>query len=90
MDGIYNRRNYAGICTCKGLTRPLHLERMVDKMTRGYAIVQKLLTLTNPETFWDDVRRMTKNVKSDHTLGIWLAYAEDRYECILPKDGDNQ
>lgn len=59
-------------------------------MTREYAIAQKLLTLTNPETFWDDVRRMTKNVKSDHSLGIWLAYAENRYEQITEKDGDKQ
>ena len=57
-------------------------------MTREYKIVQKLLTLTNPETFWDDVREMTKNVKSDHTLGIWLRYAENRYEYIMPKGGD--
>ena len=43
-------------------------------------IIEKLLTLTDVSTFWDDVRRFTKNIHSDHNISMWQNYAEMRYE----------
>jgi hypothetical protein len=37
-------------------------DRAIEK--RDYAKIDKLNTLTNKETFWDDVRKFTKNVTS--------------------------
>lgn len=58
-------------------------------MTEEYAIekadyskIRKLNTLTNAETFWDDVRKFTKNVHSDHSIGRWEILAEKRWEEI--------
>ena len=44
-----------------------------------YKIVDKLLTLNNTETFWDNVRKFTKKVYSDRSIGRWQALAELRY-----------
>lgn len=35
------------------------------------AKIQKLEMLTNPKTFWDDVRKYTKRVTSDHSIRRW-------------------
>lgn len=48
-----------------------------------YAKIKKLNTLNNMETFWDDVRKFTKNVRSDHSLGRWQILAEARYGELM-------
>lgn len=42
--------------------------------------IKKLRTLQNIETFWDDVRKFTKNVHSDHSIGRWEILAEARFD----------
>ena len=44
-----------------------------------YAKIKKLRTLHNIETFWDDVRKFTSHVTSDHSIGRWQILAEARY-----------
>ena len=51
--------------------------RAIEK--RGYVKIDKLNTLTNKETFWDDVRKFTKNVTSCHSIGRWQCLAEYRW-----------
>lgn len=41
--------------------------------------IEKLMTLTNPDTFWDDVRKFTRRITSDHSISHWQHYAELRY-----------
>lgn len=50
--------------------------------SRDYAKIDKLLTLSNPATFWDDVRRFTRNVTSDHSIHRWQVLAEARFREI--------
>lgn len=45
--------------------------------------IDKLNQLTNINTFWDDVRRLTKNVNSDHTIKSWQCLAEVRFEELI-------
>lgn len=45
--------------------------------------VRRLNELKNPITFFDDVRKMTKNTKSDHGIKRWQILSEIRYEEIL-------
>jgi hypothetical protein len=40
--------------------------------------IDKLNQLHNLETFWDDVRKLTKRISSDHSLRHWQALAEVR------------
>lgn len=44
---------------------------------------EKLNSLTNPETFWDDVRKFTAKVYSDRAIGQWQALAEIRYAELI-------
>ena len=44
-----------------------------------YAKIKKLRSLKNIDTFWDDVRKFTRRVYSDHSLSRWLCLAEARY-----------
>ena len=46
---------------------------------RDYSKIDKLNRLTNKETFWDDVRKLTKYVTSDHAIHRWQCLAEQRY-----------
>lgn len=46
---------------------------------RDLARIDKLNKLTNKETFWDDVRRLTRYVKSDHAIHSWQYLAEKRW-----------
>ena len=48
-----------------------------------YARVKKLNTLHNLNSFWDDVRRITRNVRSDHSLGRYQILAEARYGELM-------
>lgn len=41
-------------------------------------IAEKLNTLTDVETFWDDVRKLTAKIRSDKSLSIWQSLAEIR------------
>ena len=41
--------------------------------------IDKLNKLTDVDTFWDDVRKMTRNITSDHSLGRWQILAEIRF-----------
>ena len=50
--------------------------------TRDYGKIDKLNKLEDPETFWDDVRRLTRQVKSDHGLRRWEILSEIRYREI--------
>lgn len=56
-------------------------------MTYGQAIeymdygrIDKLNKLHNKETFWRDVRSLTKRIMSDHAISRWLCLAEYRFE----------
>ena len=44
--------------------------------------VEKLLELTDPGTFWDDVRKLTSKITSDHSIHRWEHLAGLRYEEI--------
>ena len=46
---------------------------------RDYARIDKLNKLTNKDTFYDDVRKLVKNVASDHTIKRWQCLADNRY-----------
>lgn len=59
-------------------------------MTYQYAIekrdisrIDKLNTLMNIQTYWDDVRQFTKNIKSDHSIKRWKCLADVRYSELL-------
>lgn len=41
--------------------------------------IDKLNTLTNVNTFYDDVRKITRNVKSDHAIKRWQCLADVRF-----------
>lgn len=43
-------------------------------------IADKLNTLTNINTFWDDVRKFTKNVHSDRSISLWQSWSEIRFD----------
>lgn len=47
--------------------------------------IQKLNLLTDPKTFWNDVRRLTKNIKSDASIKSWQRLAEVRFNEIQGK-----
>ena len=49
---------------------------------RDYSRIKKLNALTNPETFWDDVRKLTKKITSDHSIHRWQCLAEARYAIM--------
>lgn len=51
------------------------LETMTAKERR---IAEKLNTLTDVETFWNDVRKLTAKIRSDKSLAIWQSLAEIR------------
>lgn len=46
---------------------------------RDYDKIKKLRTLHNKETFYDDVRKFTRNVHSDHSIQRWEILASVRY-----------
>lgn len=41
--------------------------------------IEKLENLNNIGTFWDDVRKLTRRVRSDHSIGRWQCLAEQRF-----------
>lgn len=50
---------------------------------RDYARIDKLNKLANADTFYDDVRKLVKNVKSDHAIKNWQALADQRYAELI-------
>lgn len=46
---------------------------------RDIAKIDKLNALTNIQTYWDDVRKLTRNVTSDHSIKRWKCLADARY-----------
>lgn len=46
--------------------------------------INKLNKLHNYITFYDDVRKLTRNVHSEHSLHRWQILADMRYEEIKP------
>lgn len=51
------------------------LETMTAKEKR---IAEKLNTLTDVSTFWEDVRKLTAKIRSDKSLSMWQSLAEIR------------
>ena len=51
-----------------------------------YRRIDKLNKLTNPDTFWDDVRKLTKKITSDHSIKRWQILAEGRYRELTGKE----
>lgn len=49
---------------------------------RDIGRIAKLNKLTDPKTFWADVKRLTRNTYTDHALDRWQVLAEIRYEEI--------
>jgi len=49
---------------------------------RDIGRITKLNMLTNPSTFWGEVKKLTRNTYSDHALNRWQVLAEIRYEEI--------
>lgn len=46
---------------------------------RDIGRITKLNKLTDAKTFWEDVKKLTKRLESDHALGRWQVLAEIRY-----------
>ena len=44
------------------------------------AKIEKLNRLTDRATFWASVRKLTRRVTSDHSIGRWQALADMRFE----------
>jgi len=44
-----------------------------------FSKIDKLNNLNNLSTFWDDVRKLTKNVSSDHSIKRWKCLADGRF-----------
>lgn len=47
--------------------------------SRDYGKIDKLNDLHDPKTFWNDVRKLTKAVHSDHSIKRWQCLAECRF-----------
>lgn len=47
--------------------------------------IKKLNALHDPETFFDDVRKLTRYIKSDHSIGRWQTLAENRFNELIEK-----
>lgn len=48
-----------------------------------YSRIKKLRTLHNPDTIYTDLRRILKNVKSDHSIKRYQILAEARRGELL-------
>ena len=62
----------------KGEARTMKLEKYA--IHKGdYNIINKLMKLENVDTFNEDVRKLTKRVTSDRSIGRWQVLSEIRY-----------
>lgn len=48
-------------------------------------VIDKLNKLNNPVTFFQDVRRFTRQITTDHNIKTWERFAEIRYNEITGK-----
>lgn len=48
--------------------------------------IDKLNALTDPDTFWNDVKKLTKRTHSDRALDRWQALADIRYSQIKEEE----
>lgn len=53
---------------------------------RDRARIEKLLKLTDKATFWESVRKLTKNITSCRSLRRWQILAEARYDQLQKAD----
>ena len=53
---------------------------------RDFKRIYRLNNLTDPKTFWGEVRRLTRNTHSDHALGRWQVLAEIRYDELVKEN----
>jgi hypothetical protein len=51
-------------------------------------VIDKLNTLNNPVTFFQDVRRFTRQITTDHYINIWQRLSEIRYNEITGKTSE--
>jgi hypothetical protein len=51
-------------------------------------VIDKLNTLNNPVTFFQDVRRFTRQITTDHYINIWQRLTEIRYNEITGKTSE--
>ena len=55
------------------------MTKRLETMTKAErTIAEKLNTLTDVRTFWDDVRKLTAKIRSDKSLSMWQSLAEIR------------
>lgn len=50
-----------------------------------YNKIEKLMKLNDVDTFWADVRKLTKRVTSDFSLKRWLILSEMRFKELTEK-----
>ena len=66
----------------------MEYDRAIEK--RDYAKIDKLNRLINVDTFYDDVRKLTRNITSDHSIKRWQCLADYRYKEITDKRNNNK
>lgn len=55
------------------------MTKRLETMTKAErTIAEKLNALTDVETFWNDVRKLTAKIRSDKSLSMWQRLAEIR------------
>lgn len=47
---------------------------------KDWTRIERLMNLNNKETFWEDVKKLTKQVYSSHSINRWQCLAEQRFE----------
>lgn len=53
---------------------------------RDMSRIDKLNQLTDPATFWNDVRKLTRRTTSDHAIRLWQRLAELRYNELIGEE----
>ena len=56
---------------------------------RDISKIDKLNKLYDINTYWDNVRKLTKSVKSDHSIKRWQCLADARYKEVIKEELDN-
>ena len=57
---------------------------------RDISKIQKLNKITSLNGYWDEVRKLTKGVSSDHSIHRWQCLAEIRYEELKAQEQELQ
>ena len=63
---------------------------MYPQEKRDLSRIIKLNKLKDAVTFWDDVRKLTKHVESDHAIKSWQRLAEQRYNQLTYEERRTQ